>query len=177
MSTVNTPANVQQQADIANQVNFSMRGLPLLSSGATMASLGRAKALWAHSKVYSTGGENSLHSHETEDHCFMVLQGEATFHFGDGSSFVARPFEGVVLPRGTLYRFASSSEENLVMFRVGSALVANSDDVDPHFQMPREALNSRSAANGQYADGLAKKNGAHSQPTVFIEGAFFCPEK
>ena len=39
--------------------------------------------LWAHSKVYSKGGENALHSHDIEDHVFLVLQGEASFFFGD----------------------------------------------------------------------------------------------
>jgi uncharacterized cupin superfamily protein len=164
-------------ADVAGKVSFSMRGLPLLSSGATMGALGRAPALWAHSKVYSTGGENALHSHDIEDHCFMVLHGEATFHFGDGSSFVARPYEGVVLPRGTLYRFQSSSDENLVMFRVGSALVKDSNDIEPKFHMPKEALKSRSGADGTYAEGTSKKNGAHSQPTVFVPGAFFSPDR
>src|SRR6202012_123138 len=84
----------------AEAVRFSMRGEPLLASGATMRSLGTAGNLWAHSKVYSTGGQNGMHCHDVEDHCFVVLQGEATFQFGDGSSLTARPFEGVMLPKG-----------------------------------------------------------------------------
>ena len=67
--------------NIASHVKFSMRGIPLLESGATMASLGSAPALWAHSKVYSTGGENTLHSHDIEDHCFLVLQNQYNIVF------------------------------------------------------------------------------------------------
>ena len=151
-----------------------MRGLPLLESGATMACLGSAPALWAHSKVYSTGGENALHSHDIEDHCFLVLQGEATFDFGDGSQVVVRPFEGVVLPRGTMYRFTANPVGNLVLFRVGGAQIADSGDVDPRYGMPREALTSRRRTDG--TEGDAGTGGAHAKPTVFKPGAFFAAE-
>jgi Cupin domain len=165
---------LSETSTTADQVKFSMRGLPLLESGATMGSLGRAPALWAHAKVYSTGGENALHSHDIEDHCFLVLQGEATFDFGDGSSMVVRPFEGVVLPRGTVYRFTANPVGNLVLFRVGGAAIANSNDVEPKYQMPREALKSRKRPDGTLGD--AGKDGAHAKPTVFKAGSFFAPE-
>jgi mannose-6-phosphate isomerase-like protein (cupin superfamily) len=158
----------------ADAVKFSMRNLPLLDSGATMGCLGIAPALWAHSKVYSTGGENKLHSHDIEDHCFLVLQGEATFDFGDGSSMIVHPFEGVMLPRGTEYRFTANPVGNLVIFRVGGGTVANSKDVDPRYGMPREALQSRKRGDGTIGD--AGQGGAHSKPTVFTAGAFFAPD-
>ncbi|MBB3180925.1 cupin domain-containing protein [Variovorax sp. Sphag1AA] len=161
----------------AAKLRFSMRNLPLLEGGATMDLLGLAPALWAHSKVYSTGGENALHSHDIEDHVFLILQGEATFHFGDGSTTDVRAFEGVTVPRGTRYRFhANEAGGNLVMFRVGAALVKDSSDLDPKFAIPREALQSRSDSQGQYAAGDAKKNGVASQPTVFKPGAFFAAD-
>lgn len=162
----------------AQQLMFSMRNLPLLEGGATMELLGLAPMLWAHSKVYSAGGENALHSHEIEDHVFLVLQGRATFHFGDGSSSEVRAFEGVTVPRGVRYRFnAVESEGNLVMFRVGAALVKDSKDLDPRFAIPREALKSRADSQGNYAAGDAKKNGVAAQPTVFKPGAFFAPDE
>jgi mannose-6-phosphate isomerase-like protein (cupin superfamily) len=161
----------------AQTAHFSMRNLPLLDGGATMGTLGIAPALWAHSKIYSSGGENALHSHDIEDHVFFVLQGEATFHFGDGSQAIARPFEGVLIPRGTLYRFhANEHADNLVLFRVGGANVADSRDVDPQFGIPKEALKSRKDPSGTYAAGDARKNGVVSQPTVFRAGAFFAPD-
>lgn len=162
---------------LAGKLKFSMRNLPLLERGATMELVGLAPMLWAHSKVYSAGGENALHSHEIEDHVFLVLQGRATFHFEDGSSAEVRTFEGVTVPRGVGYRFhAHQAEGNLVLFRVGAAAVKNSSDLDPRFSLPREALRSRSDPQGNYAAGDAAKNGVASQPTVFKAGAYFEPD-
>ena len=31
-------------------------------------------------KVYASGGENTLHAHNNEDHMFVILQGTAIFH-------------------------------------------------------------------------------------------------
>lgn len=161
----------------AEKLCFSMRNLPLLEGGATMELLGLAPMLWAHSKVYSTGGENALHSHEIEDHVFLILQGEATFHFGDGSTADVRAFQGVTVPRGTRYRFhANESGGNLVMFRVGAAVVKDSSDLHPKFHIPNEALQSRSDPSGRPAPGDAKANGAAAQPTVFKAGAFFAAD-
>lgn len=170
-------SNLADVPSTAAKLRFSMRNLPLLEGGATMDLLGLAPMMWAHSKVYSTGGENALHSHEIEDHVFLVLQGEATFHFGDGSTGTVRPFEGVMVPRGTRYRFhANEASGNLVMFRVGAAVVKDSSDLDPKFALPREALQSRSDSQGRYAAGDARKNGVASQPTVFKAGAFFAAD-
>jgi hypothetical protein len=142
-----------------------------------MELLGLTPLLWAHSKVYSGGGENALHSHETEDHLFFVLQGRATFHFADGSTAQARQFEGMMIPRGTQYRFHAHEEEgNLVLLRVGAAVVKDSSDLHPRFNIPREALDSRTGPDGQAAPGDAKANGVAAQPTVFKPGAFFAPD-
>jgi mannose-6-phosphate isomerase-like protein (cupin superfamily) len=171
---VTAPADTPSQA---SDLVFSMRNLPLLEGGATMELLGLAPALWAHSKVYSTGGENALHSHDIEDHVFLILQGEASFYFGDGTTASVRAFDGVMIPRGTKYRFhANEAGGNLVMFRVGGGPVKDSSDLDPRFSIPREALSSRSNKDGQYAAGDAKANGTAAQPTVFKAGAFFAPD-
>ena len=164
-------------APLADTLAFSMRNLPLLEGGATMEPLGLAPALWAHSKVYSTGGENALHSHDIEDHVFLILQGEAHFVFGDESNCIVKAFQGVMVPRGTRYRFqAIPSQGNLVMFRVGGGTVKDSSDLDPQFHIPREALQSRKDPAGQYAAGNAARNGVAAQPTVFKAGAFFAPD-
>lgn len=161
----------------AETLKFSMRNLPLLDGGATMELLGLAPGLWAHSKVYSAGGENALHCHDIEDHLFFVLQGKGIFHFADGSATTAGQYEGVMVPRGTLYRFhADESLGNLVMLRVGAANIANSSDLDPRFNIPREALTKRSDAAGKDAKGDAAKNGTAAQPTVFKPGAVFAPD-
>jgi mannose-6-phosphate isomerase-like protein (cupin superfamily) len=100
---------------------FSMRGLPQLSQGTTFDALATAENLWLSVKVYSSGGENSLHYHTVEDHAFVVLQGRATFDFGDGSSSEATQLEGIMIPKGVRYRFQAGEEVNLVMLRIGGA--------------------------------------------------------
>lgn len=168
---------LKEPASTAERLTFSMRNLPLLEGGATMELLGLSPMLWAHSKVYSSGGENALHSHDIEDHVFLILQGEGTFYFGDGSSRIVKAYEGVTVPRGTLYRFhANESSGNLVMFRVGAAAVKDSSDLHPKFHIPNEAMKSRSDRSGQHAAGDDKKNGVAAQPTIFKAGAFFAPD-
>jgi mannose-6-phosphate isomerase-like protein (cupin superfamily) len=161
----------------AERLKFSMRNLPLLEGGATMELLGLTPMLWAHSKVYSGGGENALHSHDVEDHVFFVLQGRATFHFGDGSQAQVRAFEGVTLPRGVKYRFHAHEEEgNLILFRVGAGVLKDSSDLDPKFNIPREVLQKRTDREGELAPGDARENGVAARPTVFKAGAFFAPD-
>jgi mannose-6-phosphate isomerase-like protein (cupin superfamily) len=160
----------------AETVRFSMRSEPLLASGATMRSLGTAGNLWAHLKVYSSGGENGMHCHDVEDHCFVVLQGEATFEFRDGSAFIARPFEGVMLGKGTFYRFRANPVGNLVMIRVGGAQVTAPDDIDPKYGVPREISRQRIGVDNQYFDGASAANGAHSQSTEVLPDQFFAAD-
>ena len=63
-----------------------------------------------------------LHFHPYEDHSFVILQGEATFHIGEEDTIkVLTKYQGVMLPRGTAYWFQSSAPENLVMLRAGAA--------------------------------------------------------
>ena len=100
---------------------FSMRGLPLLSEGASFDALATAENLWLSVKVYSSGGENALHVHTVEDHAFVALQGRGTFHFGDGSTTEVLQYEGVMIPKGVSYRFQADEKENLVLLRIGAA--------------------------------------------------------
>ena len=81
----------QPNVAIDKAVLFSMRNLPLLEQGTTYDPLATAENLWVNIKVYASGGENALHSHGGEDHAFIVLQGKATFTFGDGRTVGRRP--------------------------------------------------------------------------------------
>ena len=95
---------------------------PYLLQGITSDERARSELLTVLIKVYASGGENRMHAHVHEDHSFIVLEGEATFHFeGADSARVLKPHEGVMLPKGTYYRFESSGDGNLVMLRVGAA--------------------------------------------------------
>jgi mannose-6-phosphate isomerase-like protein (cupin superfamily) len=72
-------------------------------------------------KVYEHGGENRMHRHLGEDHSFVVLDGEATFHLGtDDDTRVLRKFDGILLERGAYYWFENSGDVDLVLFRVGA---------------------------------------------------------
>ena len=95
----------------------------LLDQGRSMDLLARTDMLATHIKVYAEGGENGLHTHDHEDHIFVVLAGEATFRTGlDEQERVVAKHQGILLPKGAYYRFESSGEENLVLLRVGAQI-------------------------------------------------------
>ena|SRR5438309_1337974 len=98
---------------------FSMR-TPYLSQGRTTTFVNRTDLMSVAVKVYSDGGENALHTHQNEDHTFLVLQGEATFYDEENKETVVRQWEGISLPRGAYYRFQTTGEENLVLARFGA---------------------------------------------------------
>jgi mannose-6-phosphate isomerase-like protein (cupin superfamily) len=98
---------------------FNLR-TPLLKSGITTDTRAKTEVLNVTIKVYADGGENEMHAHVGEDHAFVVLSGQATFHVGSNeSSRVVNKYEGVMLPSGTEYWFQSTGP-NLVMLRVGA---------------------------------------------------------
>jgi mannose-6-phosphate isomerase-like protein (cupin superfamily) len=98
---------------------FSLKS-PLLSEGRTDRVLASTELLKLRLKVYAEGGENGLHAHHDEDHSFVVLDGQATFYDKDGNETVVRRYEGIMIPKGTFYRFLSSGTTNLVLLRVGA---------------------------------------------------------
>jgi len=101
---------------------FSMRGIPLLAEGQDTVPLVATENCWLAYKVYSSGGENSLHSHADEDHAFFVLAGAAVFLDKDGHSITCGPLEGIMIPKNVTYKFQSVPPDNLVLLRVsGSA--------------------------------------------------------
>jgi mannose-6-phosphate isomerase-like protein (cupin superfamily) len=100
---------------------FSLR-TPLLADGRSDTTVAQTDLLRLRLKVYASGGENVMHFHPHEDHSFVVLAGEATFHIGtDDAVTVLTTYNGVMIPRGVSYWFQSSATENLVMLRAGAA--------------------------------------------------------
>ena len=77
--------------------------------------------MWVVLKTYAADSENGLHAHPNEDHTFVVLQGEATFYGPNDEVRTIGRNEGVLLPHGTFYWFKATSEEPLVMIRIGAA--------------------------------------------------------
>src|SRR5438093_9857244 len=98
---------------------FSLR-TPLLSEGRTNQEVAGTDQLKLRVKVYAEGGENGLHAHHDEDHAFVILQGQATFHDETEKTTVVNKNEGILLPRGSFYYFQSTGYENLVLLRVGA---------------------------------------------------------
>jgi mannose-6-phosphate isomerase-like protein (cupin superfamily) len=98
---------------------FSLK-TPYLSEGRTNTLLARTDLLRLTVKVYAEGGENTLHTHTKEDHAFIVLEGEATFHDIEGNKTVVGQNQGVMLPARAYYYFQSSGTTNLVLLRVSA---------------------------------------------------------
>jgi mannose-6-phosphate isomerase-like protein (cupin superfamily) len=98
---------------------FSMK-TPLLSEGRSNQEIAATDLLKLRMKVYAEGGENGLHRHIDEDHAFVVMQGQATFHDEEENLQVVNKFEGIMIPRGAAYYFTSTGNENLVLLRVGA---------------------------------------------------------
>jgi len=158
-------------------VLFSLRNTPLLEQGTTYDSLATAENLWVSLKVYASGGENALHSHGGEDHAFIVLQGKATFTFGDGRTEVVGQHEGVMIPKDGLYMFQADETENLVMLRVGGGArtMSGLSDLTP-FGTPRDVVLKTSFADGEVKKGDAVKNGETAKPRIFATGKYFAPD-
>lgn len=118
----NYPQLIEQQIAMARSTSpaaFCVRA-QMLSAGRSETVLAASPQLTLRLKVYASGGENTLHAHANEDHLFIVLQGTAEFSDAHGSLGFFGANEGVLLPRGSVYRFMVSSTEPLVMLRVGS---------------------------------------------------------
>lgn len=159
-------------ADTVVPTHFSLRDLPLLETGMTTTPMGHAENLWVHGKVYSRGGENALHAHEIEDHVFFVLQGEARFEFGDGTAREVRPLEGVVLPKGVLYRFEALGEGNLVMLRVGAAQLGAGWSGAVRGGAPEETRLATGVDGRPLQSGSREKGRTPAEPVKAIEGRF-----
>ncbi len=158
-------------------VLFSLRNLPLLEQGTTYDPLATAENLWVNIKVYASGGENALHAHGGEDHAFIVLQGMATFTFGDGGVKTVRTHEGVMIPKNVQYKFEADEAENLVLLRVGGGQrkVKGLDDLT-RFGAPKEIAQQTVDAQGGVKVGHDPKNGETAKPRIYAQGKFFAPD-
>jgi mannose-6-phosphate isomerase-like protein (cupin superfamily) len=110
------------QTQAKPEAQFFALMAPLLAEGRSDTTVAKTDLLRLRLKVYASGGENVLHVHPNEDHAFVILQGEATFHIGaEDAVSVLTKYQGIMLPRGVAYWFQSSAPENLVMLRAGAA--------------------------------------------------------
>jgi len=99
---------------------FNLR-TPYLKQGRTTSRRAHTDLLTLTVKVYAEGGENGMHCHTTEDHTFIVVEGQATFRVDtDDNVKVVNKWEGIMLPKGVYYRFESTGNQNLVLIRAGA---------------------------------------------------------
>lgn len=145
-------------ADNTKPSVFKLRG-QMLSQGRTDAMLAATDNLTLRLKVYASGGENELHAHPTEDHAFIILQGSARFYGPDGEIMELGPNEGIMMPCGNLYKFNATSEEPLVLLRVGGPNTRK--QTAPH----------RINVNGDEMRGDSREN--KKVEVIFKDGEFF----
>ena len=157
-------------------VTFSMRNLPLLEQGTSYDPLATAENLWVNIKVYASGGENALHAHRGEDHAFIVLQGKATFTFGDGRTEEVGLHQGVMIPKNVEYKFEADETENLVLLRVGGGQRAQGGLEDlTRFGAPKEINRQTVFADGSVKVGNSVQNGESGKQRIYARGKYFSP--
>jgi mannose-6-phosphate isomerase-like protein (cupin superfamily) len=105
---------------------FKLRA-QLLKQGRTTDLVSNTDNMRVHLKVYASGGENGLHNHTDEDHFHLVLEGSAVFYGPRGEEVNCSKYEAVMLPAGSFYRFNATSEEPLVLLRVGAKAAPTSE--------------------------------------------------
>ncbi|MCG8354035.1 MAG: cupin domain-containing protein [Kiloniellales bacterium] len=137
---------------------FKLRA-QLLEQGRSDTPLAATDDLAVVLKVYASGGENALHCHPNEDHVFIILAGAARFYGPSEEAVVLTQNQGIMLPRGTFYRFYVVSEEPLVMVRVGAPA---------NHKQPRPTRLDR---DGNPMGGDAKEN--KTVPAIPKAGAYF----
>lgn len=139
---------IAQQLALAAQAKpsaFRVRA-QLLSKGRSETVLAASGLLTVRLKMYASGGENMLHAHQEEDHVFIILQGSVEFFDDQGSLGVFSANQGVMLPKGSMYRFNSLEGEPLAMLRIGSpneAALGRDGRVDTcgaHFDPGKDAM-------------------------------------
>lgn len=166
----------QPNVAVDNAVLFSMRNLPLLEQGTTYDPLATAENLWVNIKVYASGGENALHAHGGEDHAFVILQGKATFTFGDGRTSIVGKHEGVMIPKNVAYKFVADEAENLVMLRVGGGVRQGKGLADlTSFGTPKDVTKQTSFSDGSEKIGNDPRNGENAKPRIYAKGKYFSP--
>ena len=69
--------------------------------------------VWVHGPD-KPGETGPMHKH-TADQTFQCVQGEATYHFPDGTSAKITPGMMIVIPAGNLYSIENSGTEDLVL--------------------------------------------------------------
>ncbi len=125
---------------------FKLRA-EMISQGRTNQIVAETDNMLVNLKVYAGGGENGLHNHTDQDHFHLILNGSACFYGPRGEEKHLGQYEGVMLPSGSFYRFMATSEEPLVLLRVGCKTDPTAEH--PRYNIYGEPLPSESKENGR----------------------------
>jgi mannose-6-phosphate isomerase-like protein (cupin superfamily) len=103
----------------------------LLEHGKSLEMLIRGQVVNFMVQVLADGGETNLHSHSGSEEIWLVLSGQATFYTTDDEiAGVMDKNEAFYVPAGAPYWFESTSEENLVMLRIGAKVAVEDQRTD-----------------------------------------------
>lgn len=123
---------IEQKPAAKSAQTYQLR-TALLSAGRThrilAATRGEGHGMNVAIKCYAEGGENEFHSHDREDHTFVVLAGSAVFHQPDAPDQLLERNGGILIPAGALYKFEAVPGEPLVLLRVGNGYTPGDDRV------------------------------------------------
>jgi mannose-6-phosphate isomerase-like protein (cupin superfamily) len=101
-------------------------------------------------QLVKSGGENNLHYHTNSETCWMVLRGRARFYGLDDKLLgELGPFDGILIPGGSRYRFEKTGAEDLEMLQ----MVGNDQAKGPHKRInlePKKAWMKNDAAMKAY---------------------------
>lgn len=130
---------------------------PYLKKGRSHRILAQTDLMSVAIKYYNEGGENALHSHPTEDHTFIVLDGEATFYDKEGKATVVKKGRGILIPKKWHYWFQNSGGKPLIILRFGASR--------------EEAVTARTGIDGRALPSNSKEN-KHVE-AVPVEGSYW----
>ena len=137
---------VKRSEDGIKPTMFKLRA-QLLDQGRSNTYLADTENMWATLKVYASGGENGLHTHPNEDHMFVIMQGSARFYGPNDETLDLGKYQGIMLPAGAYYKFLSTSEDPLVLMRVGCQ--AGQGDAVGRLNIKGEPMPGDSKENGR----------------------------
>jgi mannose-6-phosphate isomerase-like protein (cupin superfamily) len=145
-----------EEAGVKPQI-FSLK-TPMVSKGQIDNFVAETDLMKVSIKIYAEGGENFFHTHTTEDHFFVILDGEATFRDPWEKSVTLQRYQGIMLPRGCYYMFTNTGDKPLVLLRCGATTVPWAGDNRKWWQ---NVVDTRPNMRGREA---------------IVPGSFFAPE-
>lgn len=93
---------------------------PFLKQGNTHTVVAKTELMGIALKYYNEGGENVLHTHPSEDHAFLILDGEMTLYDKDDQITVLKRGQGIMIPSGWYYWFKNSGDGPLIFLKLSA---------------------------------------------------------